>query len=166
MGLVEVALVRVRAAELAAFEDELAEAVAQARLVLVRTPADEDCIEGVEAALAAITRTPGLNPHRVLLTRAEEHTLAGILDAGCWAGIALEATSAPRVCDMVEVFGHERLCVTVTGGCGPASPMDMPGFWLELRRRGHSEGLLRRLVFDNALDFLSQLPALSRRPVA
>ena len=40
----------------------------------------------------------------------------------------------------------------------------MPRFIFEMRRRRHSEDLIRRVVFDNPVQFLSQSPKFKIRP--
>ena len=39
---------------------------------------------------------------------------------------------------------------------GPFEPTAVPDFILEMRRRGHAESLIRRVVYDNPLKFFSQ----------
>lgn len=164
LGMVAIALHRVRPQDLAEFEDALA--IAQGRLVVVRLADEARSREDLAAALTTLARMPGLNPHRVLVDGAEEHTVAPILEAGCWAGLAVQAGAAmspQRACDVVEVFGLERVCLTAEGGPGPHSPLTTAAVIHELRRRGHAEALIRQLLYENPLSYLSQLPALARR---
>jgi len=46
--------------------------------------------------------------------------------------------------------------VNSAGDWGPSKPTAVPDFILEMRRRGHSEGLIRRIVYENPLTFFSQ----------
>ena len=39
---------------------------------------------------------------------------------------------------------------------GPSKPTAVPDFIFEMRQRGHSESLIRKLVYDNPLDFFRQ----------
>lgn len=164
LGVVALTLHRARPQDLAELEDALA--TAQGRLVMVRLADAARTREGLREALATLARTPGLNPHRVLVEGAEEHSTLPILEAGCWAGLAVQpgaAMSPQRACDVVEVFGLERVCLTAGDGPGPHSPFVMAGVIAELRRRGHPEALIRQLLYENPLSYLSQLPALARR---
>ena len=61
-----------------------------------------------------------------------------------------------RAVDMVEMYGPERLLVNSAGDWGPSKPTAVPDFILEMRRRGHSEQLIRRVVYDNPIEFFRQ----------
>ncbi|MEX2092145.1 MAG: metal-dependent hydrolase, partial [Pirellulales bacterium] len=50
----------------------------------------------------------------------------------------------------------ERLLVNSAGDWGPSKPTAVPDFILEMRRRGHPESLIRRVVYDNPLAFVGQ----------
>jgi predicted metal-dependent TIM-barrel fold hydrolase len=72
-----------------------------------------------------------------------------------------------RAADMIERFGPERLMANSAGDWGPSKPTAIPDLIMELKRRGHSRELIRRIVFENPCKFFSQsknfkaLPALS-----
>jgi predicted metal-dependent TIM-barrel fold hydrolase len=57
---------------------------------------------------------------------------------------------------MVELYGPERLMVNSAGDWGPSKPTAVPDFILEMRKRGHSESLIRRIVYENPLTFFGQ----------
>ena len=57
---------------------------------------------------------------------------------------------------MVEMYGPERLLVNSAGDWGPSKPTAVPDFILAMRLRGHPESLIRRVVYDNPLEFFSQ----------
>ena len=57
---------------------------------------------------------------------------------------------------MIEMYGPERLMVNSAGDWGPSKPTAVPDFILAMRRRGHPESLIRRIVYDNPLKFFSQ----------
>ena len=57
---------------------------------------------------------------------------------------------------MVEMYGPERLLVNSAGDWGPSKPTAVPDFILEMRRRGYPESLIRRIVYDNPIEFFSQ----------
>jgi hypothetical protein len=39
---------------------------------------------------------------------------------------------------------------------GPSDPLAVPKFIFQLRRRGHSEATVRRIVYENPLEFFNQ----------
>ncbi len=100
-----------------------------------------------------------VNASRVLVDHVEEHTIGPVLDGGYWAGMTLYPVSKctpQRAADMVEMYGPERLLVNSAGDWGPSKPTAVPDFILEMRKRGHAEGLIRRVVYENPLEFFGQ----------
>jgi predicted metal-dependent TIM-barrel fold hydrolase len=98
---------------------------------------------------------------RVVVDHVEEHTVRYVLDAGFWAGMTLYPTTKctpQRAADMIEVYGPDRLMVNSSGDWGPSRPTAVRDFILEMRRRGHSEKLIYRVVYENPWRFLAQNP--------
>ncbi|MGC4006718.1 MAG: hypothetical protein QM811_27770 [Pirellulales bacterium] len=82
-----------------------------------------------------------------------------MLEAGYWAGMTLYPTSKctpERAVDMVEMYGPERLMVNSAGDWGPSKPTAVPDFILAMRKRGHSDALIKRIVYDNPIAFFQQ----------
>ena len=105
--------------------------------------------------------------HRVWIDHCEEHTIGQVLDDGYWAGLTLYPTTKmtpDRAVDMVEVYGPERLLVTSSADWGPSDPMAVPKFISAMRRRGHPESLIRRIVYENPLTFMGQSRGFSFAP--
>jgi predicted metal-dependent TIM-barrel fold hydrolase len=96
---------------------------------------------------------------RVLVDHVEEHTIQEVLDRGFWAGMTLypitKCTPA-RAADMIERFGTERLMANSAGDWGPSKPTAIPDLIMELKRRGHSRELIRKVVYENPCEFFSQ----------
>ena len=46
--------------------------------------------------------------------------------------------------------------VNSAGDWGPSKPTAVPDFILEMRKRGHAESLIRRVVYENPIAFFSQ----------
>ena len=57
---------------------------------------------------------------------------------------------------MVEMYGPERLLVNSAGDWGPSKPTAVPDFIVAMRRRGHPESLIKRIVYDNPVEFFRQ----------
>ncbi len=108
-------------------------------------------------------------PHRVLVDHVEEHTSGRCGRTDYWAGMTLypvtKCTPA-RAADLVEIYGPERLLVNSAGDWGPSSPSVVPDFILEMRRRGHSDCLIRKIVYDNPREFFGQSDAFDFVPPA
>ena len=87
-------------------------------------------------------------------------------NAGHWVGMTLypitKCTPA-RAADMIEIYGTERIMVNSAGDWGHSDPLAVPEFIFEMRRRGHDEALIRKVVYDNPLAFFSQCARLITR---
>jgi predicted metal-dependent TIM-barrel fold hydrolase len=161
LGIGEIGLNRNTRNELATFEDHVELALTHRQLIHIHTPHLEDKLKGTRLIISALQRHPQLDPGRVLIDHAEEHTLDLILEAGFWTGITLypqTKVSAERAVDMIEVHGPERICVASACDWGPSTPLAVPLLMLEMRRRGHPERLIGEVVYDNPIRFLSQSP--------
>jgi predicted metal-dependent TIM-barrel fold hydrolase len=60
--------------------------------------------------------------------------------------------------DIIEMYGPERIYVNSACDWGHSAPLAIPHFILEMRRRGHPESLIRRVVLENPAEFLRQSP--------
>jgi predicted metal-dependent TIM-barrel fold hydrolase len=100
-----------------------------------------------------------LSPERVCIDHVEEHTIRHALDAGHWVGMTLypitKCTPA-RAADMIEMYGVERIMVNSAGDWGPSDPLAVPEFFFEMRRRGHDDALINRIVYENPVAFFAQ----------
>ena len=161
LGIGEIGLNRVTRNELATFVDHVDLAMEHDQLILIHTPHLEDKYRGTRVIVDALGAENRLTPGRVLVDHAEEHTIGMILDQGYWAGITLypqTKVSPGRAADMVEVYGSDRVCVASACDWGPSNPIAIPEFVLEMRRRGHPERLIRKVIYDNPSEVLVQSP--------
>ncbi len=144
------------------FLEQLVLALEYDQLVLVHTPHLEDKYQGTRMILDMLEDDSQLSPQRVLIDHVEEHTVRPVLEAGYWAGITLypvtKCTPA-RAADLVEIYGPQRLLVNSAADWGPSRPSAVPDFILEMRRRGHSESVIRQVVYENPVAFFSQSPS-------
>jgi predicted metal-dependent TIM-barrel fold hydrolase len=161
LGIGEIGLNRVTRNELATFEDHVALALEHDQLIHIHTPHLEDKLKGTRVILRSLEATAGVEPGRVLVDHAEEHTVADVLGGGFWAGITLypqTKVSPQRAADMIERHGPDRLCVASACDWGPSVPVAVPQLVLEMRRRRHPEELIRQVVYENPARFLGQSP--------
>jgi predicted metal-dependent TIM-barrel fold hydrolase len=161
VGIGEIGLNRVTRNELATFEEHVELAVEHDQLILIHTPHLEDKYKGTRVIIDALAEHPGVDPRRVLIDHAEEHTIGMILDAGFWAGITLypqTKASPQRAVDMIEMHGARRVVVNSACDWGSSQPLAVPRFMRKLRQRGHDEETVKTVVFDNPVAFLKQCP--------
>lgn len=70
----------------------------------------------------------------------------------------LDETLTPRAIDIIEIHGPERVCVASACDWGERHPVAVAEFVIEMRRRGHGDALIRKIVYENPIEFLSQSP--------
>ena len=161
LGIGEIGLNRVTRNEAAIFQDHLDLAAAHRQMILIHTPHLEDKYKGTRIIVETLLRDGRFDPGRILIDHAEEHTIGMILGSGFWAGITLypqTKVSPQRAIDMIERSGPERICAASACDWGPSLPIAVPRFALEMRRRGHDEKLIRKIIYENPVAFLSQSP--------
>ncbi|GAC1631100.1 MAG: TatD family hydrolase [Ktedonobacteraceae bacterium] len=167
LGIGEIGLNRVTRNELATFVDHVDLALKYHQLIHIHTPHLEDKYKGTKVIVDTLAANSQIETGRVMVDSAEEHTIRMILDHGFWTGLTLypqTKTSAARAVDMIEMYGSERICVASACDWGPSLPTAIPHFVLEMRRRGHDEALVRKIVYDNPIAFLSQSPKFQLTP--
>lgn len=159
LGIGEIGLNKNTKNECIVFQEHVDLAMRFDQQILIHTPHLEDKYQGTRMILDMLMSDSRVHPSRVLVDHVEEHTVRHVLDEGFWAGMTLypvtKCTPA-RAADIIEMYGPERLMVNSAGDWGPSKPTAVPDFIFEMRRRGHAEGLIRRVVYENPLTFFSQ----------
>ncbi len=159
LGIGEIGLNKNTKNECTIFMEHVDLAVRYDQQILIHTPHLEDKYMGTRMILDMLTSDSRVDRSRVLVDHVEEHTVRHVLDEGFWAGMTLYPVSKctpQRACDIVEMHGPERLLVNSAGDWGPSKPTAVPDFIVEMRRRGHQESLIRKVVYENPLEFFSQ----------
>src|SRR4051794_16748404 len=167
LGIGEIGLNKNTRNEATVFLEHLDLAARTDELILVHTPHLADKYQGTRMILDMLRDDERISPERVCIDHVEEHTIRLALDAGHWVGMTLypitKCTPA-RAADMVEIFGAERVMVNSAGDWGHSDPLAVPEFIFEMRRRGHGEGLIRKVVYENPLAFFSQCARFEYAP--
>jgi uncharacterized protein len=159
LGIGEIGLNKNTRNESIVFLEHLDLAAKYDQQILIHTPHLEDKYQGTRMILDMLTGDSRLDRSRVLVDHVEEHTVRHVLEEGFWAGMTLYPVTKctpQRACDIIEMYGPERLMVNSAGDWGPSKPTAVPDFILEMRRRRHPESIIRRIVYENPLAFFSQ----------
>ncbi len=152
---------RVTRNEIDTYTEQIDLAPTHRQLILIHTPHLEDKYKGTTISVDVLRGFRQIDPARVMVDHAEEHTVEMILEHGFWAGLTLypqTKISPQRAVDIIEKYGPERICVAGACDWGPSDPIAVPRFALEMRRRRHPEALIQQVVFDNPARFLAQSP--------
>ena len=161
IGIGEIGLNRVTRNEIATFRDHVDLAIEHDQLIHIHTPHLEDKYKGTRTIVDILTEYDRIDPSRVMIDHAEEHTLPMILENGFWTGLTLypqTKVSPERAIDMYERYGTDRICVASACDWGPSVPTAVPHFALAMKRRGHAADLIDRIIYHNPIAFLGQSP--------
>ncbi|MCH2127405.1 MAG: TatD family hydrolase [Pirellulaceae bacterium] len=159
LGIGEIGLNKNTKNEATIFLEHVDLAIQYEQQILIHTPHLEDKYQGTRMILDMLCDDSRIDRTRVLVDHVEEHTVEHVLEEGFWAGMTLYPVSKctpQRAADIVETYGSERICVNSAGDWGPSKPTAVPDFVFEMRRRGHAESLIRKIVYDNPIEFFSQ----------
>jgi uncharacterized protein len=159
LGIGEIGLNKNTRNEATVFLDHLDLAARTQELILVHTPHLADKYQGTRMILDMLRDDPRIHPERVCIDHVEEHTIRAALNAGHWVGMTLypitKCTPA-RAADLIETYGTERVMVNSAGDWGHSDPLAVPELIFEMRRRGHADALIRKVVYENPLTFFAQ----------
>lgn len=161
LGIGEIGLNRVTRNELEGFKDQVNLALDHDMPIHIHTPHLEDKWKGSRVIVDTLLANDRVDPGRVMIDHAEEHTLPFILENGFWTGLTLypvTKASYARAIDMIERYGPDRIIVASACDWGPSQPIAIPNFIFEMRRRGYGEADINRIVYENPRQFLSQSP--------
>ena len=159
LGIGEIGLNKNTKNESTVFLEHLELAAKTDELILIHTPHLADKYQGSRMILDMIKGDRRISPHRVCIDHVEEHTIGLALDAGHWVGMTLypiTKCTPQRAADMVEKYGTDRIMVNSAGDWGHSDPLAVPEFIFEMKKRGHSESDIQKVVFENPLTFFRQ----------
>src|SRR6516162_7900010 len=156
LGIGEIGLNKNTANEAVIFREHVDLAMKTGELVLIHTPHLEDKHKGTRMIVDMLKNDRRVKPHRVCIDHVEEHTVKLALDNGFWCGMTLypvtKCTPA-RSADIIEMYGSERIMVNSAGDWGVSNPLAVPEFIQEMKRRGHSDATIQKIVYENPLSF-------------
>jgi hypothetical protein len=61
-----------------------------------------------------------------------------------------------RAVDILERYGTDRIMANSAGDWGKSDPLAVPELIQEMKRRGHPDATIRRVVYENPLSFFRQ----------
>src|SRR5207248_2061164 len=159
LGIGEIGLNKNTRNEATVFQEHVDLAMKTNELMLIHTPHLEDKYKGTRMIIDMLKGDSRVQPERVLIDHVEEHTVRLALEAGFWCGMTLypiTKCTPQRAVDIIEMVGTERIMANSAGDWGKSSPMNVPEFIQEMKRRGHAEEVIRKVVYDNPLKFFRQ----------
>jgi predicted metal-dependent TIM-barrel fold hydrolase len=159
LGIGEIGLNKNTRNEATVFQEHVDLAMKTNELMLIHTPHLEDKYKGTRMIIDMLLGDRRVHPERVCIDHVEEHTVRLALDNGFWCGMTLYPTTKctpERATDILEMVGTDRIMVNSAGDWGKSNPLAVPELIQEMKRRGHSGDVIRKVVYDNPLAFFRQ----------
>ena len=159
LGIGEIGLNKNSLNEATIFREHVDLAMKTRELILIHTPHLKDKYKGTRMIVDMLLDDPRVEPERVLIDHVEEHTVRLAKEDGFWCAMTLYPTTKctpARAADVIEIYGDDRIMVNSAGDWGPSNPVAVPDFIQEMRKRGHSEAKIKKIVYDNPIEFFSQ----------
>jgi hypothetical protein len=159
LGIGEIGLNKNTRNEAVIFQEHVDLAMKTGELMLIHTPHLEDKYKGTRMIIDMLKGDKRVQPERVLIDHVEEHTVRHALDNGFWCGMTLYPTTKctpARAVDILEMVGTDRLMANSAGDWGKSDPLAVPEMIQEMKRRGHPESVIRKVVYENPLTFFRQ----------
>jgi uncharacterized protein len=159
LGVGEIGLNKNTRNEITVFEEQVDVAARHNQLILIHTPHLEDKYKGTRMIVDMLKNDSRIKPHRVCVDHVEEHTVRHALDGGFWCGMTLYPTTKctpARAVDILERYGTDRIMANSAGDWGKSDPLAVPELIQEMKRRGHAESAIRKVVYENPLTFFRQ----------
>lgn len=167
LGIGEIGLNKNTKNEATIFSEHLELASKIDELILIHTPHLADKYKGTRMIVDMLKEHSELDPSRVCVDHVEEHTVGLAKKNGFWCGMTLYPTTKctpARAADIIERWGDDRIMVNSAGDWGPSNPLAVPDFIQEMKRRGHSDAKIKKVVYDNPLEFFSQCKRFKFNP--
>jgi predicted metal-dependent TIM-barrel fold hydrolase len=159
LGIGEIGLNKNTKNEATIFLEQVDLAAQRDKLILVHTPHLQDKYMGTRMILDMFRCDSRIAPDSVLIDHVEEHTIRLAMDAGHWCAMTLypiTKCTPQRAADMIEMYGADRIMVNSACDWGPSGPAVVRDFALELKARGHGEELIRKVIYENPIEFFSR----------
>lgn len=156
LGIGEIGLNKNTRNEAIIFQEHVDLAAKTNELILIHTPHLEDKYKGTRMIIDMLKADRRVRPERVCIDHVEEHTVKLALDNGFWCGMTLYPTTkctAARSSDIIEMYGTERIMVNSAGDWGVSNPLAVPELIQEMKRRGHPDATIQKIVYENPLSF-------------
>src|SRR5262245_10037426 len=156
LGIGEIGLNKNTRNEATIFQEHVDLAMKTNELILIHTPHLEDKYKGTRMIIDMLKNDKRVTPERVLIDHVEEHTVRHALDGGFCCAMTLypiTKCTPERAVDILEMVGTERIMANSAGDWGNSDPLAVPKMIQEMKRRGHAESAIRKVVYENPLRF-------------
>ena len=132
--------------------------------VIIHTP-HVDKLRGTKR-IVEIIGAEGLDPDRIVIDHNTEETMPVSRRTNCYCGMTVYPISKltpARVSSIIRQYGGERMIVNGSADWGVSDPLSLPKVVQFMRKDGHDDGTIRRIVKDNAMALYGHCPNFKPR---
>ena len=116
--------------------------------------------EGIRRTMKVV-REVGFPEDNIYLDHNTEDTMAQARDTDCWLGLTVYPISKltpERVSAIIRQYGADKIIVAGSADWGISDPLALVKVVDYLKKDGHDEQTIHKLVFENAMAFYSKSP--------
>ena len=116
--------------------------------------------EGIRRTMKVV-REVGFPEDNIYLDHNTEDTMAQARDTDCWLGLTVYPISKltpERVSAIIRQYGSDKIIVAGSADWGISDPLALVKVVDYLKKDGHDEQTIHKLVFENAMAFYSKSP--------
>lgn len=142
-----------------AFIRQLEIAGREDRLVIVHLP-HLNKLKGTQRTIEII-KSMNLKVDRIIIDHNTEETIELSRDSGCYSGMTvypISKLSPERVSNIIRQYGSDRMIVNGSADWGVSDPLSLVKVADWMKKDGHDEGTIAKIVCGNAMAFYGQCP--------
>ena len=116
--------------------------------------------EGIDRTMKVV-REVGFPEDNIYLDHNTEDTMAQARQTDCWLGLTVYPISKltpERVSAIIRQYGADKIIVAGSADWGISDPLALVKVVDYLKKDGHDEQTIHKLVFENAMAFYSKSP--------
>ena len=128
-------------------------------LVIIHLPHTEK-LKGALRTIEIIKEI-GNNVSKIIIDHNTEETIKMSIDSGCYSGMTvypISKLSPERVSNIIRQYGTTRIMVNGSADWGISDPLSLVKVVERMKKDGHSQDAIQKIVFKNAMEFYSQSP--------
>lgn len=159
VALGEIGFNNITANEERAFIKQLEMAAERKMPVIIHTP-HVDKLRGTRR-IVEIIKAHKLDESKIVIDHNTEETMPVSRQTACYTGMTVYPISKldpQRVSGIIRQHGCERMIVNGSADWGVSDPLSLPKVVEFMKKDGHREDAIHKIIFDNAMAFYSQSP--------
>jgi predicted metal-dependent TIM-barrel fold hydrolase len=109
----------------------------------------------------SVIRNERFPEERILIDHNTEESMPIARKTGCWTGMTVYPISKltpERASSIIKQFGSEKMIIDGSADWGVSDPLSLVKVCDYMKKNGHEQKTIDKILFDNPNDFYSQTP--------